>query len=250
MSWGVKMDNDVRLGTWPELLYRFIEHYKWEPQHLRADDFDARMRRQEVPLNFMLNLLLRCSAPDRINFLLQAFEPGLSNLDDDLELMFPWETKATQPDVRLEGSQSRIFIEVKVDSSIKLDQVQKYTSLHREMDERFGPKNHYLLFLTKRNFEVCWRPKSEAINFVDVHSFVEHQLFGQSGSNVTGAPICSAATWGRFSRQLELLSTSLCATRIVERRIVSDFLHDLGARGLLSREADDASQAMSEPHCG
>src|SRR5205823_9314072 len=97
---GAKMGDTVRPGTWPELLYRFIEHYKWEPQHLKAADFDARMRRQEVPLNFMLNLLLRCSTPDTIAFLFRAFKPSHSIPDNDLELMFPWETKSTQPDVR------------------------------------------------------------------------------------------------------------------------------------------------------
>jgi hypothetical protein len=226
--------NDVRLGTWPELLYRFIEHYKWEPQHLKAHDFDARMRRQEVPLNFMLNLLLRCSTPETISFLLRAFEPKHPILDDDLELMFPWETKATQPDVRLEGTHSRIFIEVKVDASIKLDQARKYANLHREMDERFGAKSHYLLFLTKRNFENVWRPRPTAGNFKDVHSFIGTQLsapIGRDGSAASSVK-CSATTWAIFANGLKTLRFSLNEDRLVERRIASDFLSDLQARGL------------------
>lgn len=231
---GPAMGDAVRLGTWPELLYRFIEHYKWEPQHLKAA---ARMRRQEVPLNFMLNLLLRCSTANTISFLLQAFQPGHSIPDDDLELMFPWETKATQPDVRLEGTHSRIFIEVKVDASIKLDQVRKYTNLHREMDERFGSKDHYLLFLTKRNFEDVWRPRLTVGDFKDVHSFVGSQLSAKAGPNESALSSvrCSSATWATFANQMEALLASLSADRIVERRIGSDFLIDLHARGLIAQ---------------
>lgn len=228
------MGDDVRLGTWPELLYRFIEHYKWEPQHLKADDFDARMRRQEVPLNFMLNLLLRCSTPETISSLLRAFEPSHPIQDDDLELMFPWETKTTQPDVRLEGMHSRIFIEVKVDASIKLDQARKYANLHREMDERFGTKSHYLFFLTKRNFEDVWRPRPTVGHFKDAHSFVGAQLAAQIGGVGTAASSikCSATTWAIFAHELQTLLVSLNADRLVERRIASDFLSDLQARGL------------------
>jgi len=29
------MNYQPNRNTWPELLYRFIEHYKWEPQHLQ-----------------------------------------------------------------------------------------------------------------------------------------------------------------------------------------------------------------------
>jgi len=35
-------------STWPELLYRFVEHYKWERQHLKGTpkQFYERIRRQ------------------------------------------------------------------------------------------------------------------------------------------------------------------------------------------------------------
>lgn len=229
------MQENVRPGTWPELLYRFIEHYKWEPQHLKAADFDARMRRQEVPLNFMLNLLLRCSAPQSITFLLQAFQPDNTIPDEDLEVMFPWETKATQPDVRLEGAHSRIFIEVKVDSSIKLDQVRKYADLHVEMDKRFGTKDHYLYFLTKRSFESCWLPKSAVIDFVNVHSFVQSQLMSERNSveEYHDSLKCSGCTWSRFANQLQLLGASLGDGQLVERRVIGDFVRDLHNRALL-----------------
>lgn len=232
---GVKMDNDVRLGTWPELLYRFIEHYKWEPQHLKVADFEARMRRPEVPLNFMLNMLLRCSAPETIAFLFRAFEPSHSIPDNDLELMFPWKTKATQPDVHLEGTHSRIFIEVKVDAGIKLDQVRKYASLHRKMDERFGAKSHYLLFLTKRSFENVWRPRPPAGSFKDVYSFVGAQLSAQIGGDENAASSVKmlGSHLGDLRQRIQALLVSLNPERLVERRVVSDFLDDLQARGLM-----------------
>ena len=142
---------DVRQGTWPELMYRFIEHYKWEPQHLEGtvEEFDARIRRQEVPLNFMLNMLLRCSSAVTIASMLEAFQPYYQHAVANLELKFPWEAKSVQPDVRLESNNVRIFIEVKVDAAIKIDQVRKYLLLHRKMDERFGKKEPYVFFFNK-----------------------------------------------------------------------------------------------------
>jgi hypothetical protein len=60
---------------WPERTYRYIEHYFWEPQHLlrtersvaeatargesRVEAMYRRLRSQEVPLNYLLNVLLR-----------------------------------------------------------------------------------------------------------------------------------------------------------------------------------------------
>ena len=60
---------------WPEQLYRYVEHYFWEPQHLlktekarrraesrgegKKETFYRLIRSQEVPLNFTLNLVLR-----------------------------------------------------------------------------------------------------------------------------------------------------------------------------------------------
>jgi hypothetical protein len=227
------VDADRRSGTWPELLYRFIEHYKWEPHHLKALDYDARMRRQEVPLNFMLNLLLRCSTSHTIRTLLGSFHPQCAALDDDLAVMFPWETNKTQPDIRLEGSQSRIFIEVKVRAPVELSQVRKYAQLHQDMDAKFGHKDHYLLFLTQRPFDQCWKPRSAVVDFKDAHSFVERQLAEQTGLDQTTSVKCSAVTWASFGRRLQEVSSSLDSDRIVERRIIGDFLDDLQARALL-----------------
>src|SRR5262249_16710744 len=43
--------------AWPELVYRLVEHYKWEPQWLYkgepAHEFYKGIRQQEVPLNFL-----------------------------------------------------------------------------------------------------------------------------------------------------------------------------------------------------
>jgi hypothetical protein len=49
-------------------------------------------------------------------------------------LKFPSETKFTQPDVLIESDGARVFIEVKVDAKVKLEQVQKYALLHATMN--------------------------------------------------------------------------------------------------------------------
>jgi len=64
-----------RRDGWPEHTYRYVTHYFWEPQHLlrtessigavkatgeRKEDIVYRkLRTQEVPLNYLVNILLR-----------------------------------------------------------------------------------------------------------------------------------------------------------------------------------------------
>ena len=45
--------DDRDRGTWPEIIYRFAEHYYWEPQHLGKkkhplDDWDERARMRDL----------------------------------------------------------------------------------------------------------------------------------------------------------------------------------------------------------
>jgi hypothetical protein len=68
-------------SAWPELVYRLIEHYKWEPQHLckgqSAAKFYECIRRQEVPLTFLLQLLFRLTSPATTSGLLKTFNVGV-----------------------------------------------------------------------------------------------------------------------------------------------------------------------------
>jgi hypothetical protein len=97
-----------------------------------------------------------------------------------LELKFPSETKFTQPDVLIESDEARIFIEVKVDSGVKLEQVQKYALLHATMNIQ-KKRRPYLMFLTKDPFPEWWSPSKDRSSSVDVHSFLDGRLAKAQG---------------------------------------------------------------------
>jgi hypothetical protein len=125
---------------WPELTYRYVEHYYWEPQHLRpgVQEVDKGLRRQEVPLNYFLNVLLRLLPASYRRAVLEPFvvDPGL----DALIQRTPPERDYVEADVYLESAASRVFIEVKVDAPLRLKQVGKYVRLHEDLNEAEGFK--------------------------------------------------------------------------------------------------------------
>jgi hypothetical protein len=73
-------------NTWCEQLYRYVEHYRWEPQHVMSKGehheevtagFYKKIRSQEVPLNFLTNLYLRV-APSSVRWsVLRLLHPRL-----------------------------------------------------------------------------------------------------------------------------------------------------------------------------
>lgn len=157
------------VDRWPELTYRYVKHYFWEPQHLlhteasiarakkkgltRSQAVDALLRSQEVPLNYLLNVFLRiapatlrreCLAP----FGIDLADPGLSSLKLKApELSLPF----IQPDVQLESGLSRVLIELKLDARLNIDQIRKYVRLHSDINLRSGvAKRAYVLFLVKK----------------------------------------------------------------------------------------------------
>ena len=231
-------------AAWPEFIYRLIEHYKWEPQHLRRGsmaEVNARMRRQEVPLNFLFNILLRWLSPDEIRELLSQF--GVNQIVGELRVESLWSTSYAQPDVRIESDCCRVFVEVKVDALVKLQQVQLL--LHSEMDLRFGQKQPYLLFLTREPFAECWRPSSEwpregsvqdclrLLSDAPLSGAFSHRASEEARAryqNVKDAVAFGTTTWKSIRQRLEALA--LKAQEGAGRRLIGDFVSDLRSRNL------------------
>ncbi|MFZ2157047.1 MAG: hypothetical protein WAV72_13130 [Bradyrhizobium sp.] len=246
-------DSIVDDNSFSDLLYRFIAHYKWEPQHLLGSmkEFEGRARLQEVPLNFLLNAFLRFSSSATIASLLT--ECGFSDSElaaRTLELKFPSETKFTQPDVLIESDKVRVFIEVKVDSKVKLEQVQKYALLHATMNIQ-KKKRPYLMFLTKYPFPEWWSPSKDRSSSADVRSFLGERLADAQGfdflkrvpeeaiikeyEEVRRSIKFGAHTWNSFGNHLKVLSADLVKNpdREVEVRVIDDFLSELRKRGFV-----------------
>jgi len=163
------------------------------------------------------------------------------------ELKFPSETKFTQPDVRIESDEVRVFIEVKVDSTVKLEQVQKYVLLHATMNIQ-EKKRPYLMFLTKYPFPEWWSPSKDRASSTDVHSFLTEGLAKVQGFDFLkrdpeeavlkeyGEVIRSikfgAHTWRSLGNHLKVLSVALAENpdREIEVRVFDDFLSELWQR--------------------
>jgi hypothetical protein len=244
----------LKSNNFSDLLYRFIAHYKWEPQHLSGSvkEFEDRARQQEVPLNFLLNAFLRFSSSTTIESLLnEGGFVGSELAPRTLELKFPSETKFTQPDVLIESDEARVFIEVKVDSTVKLEQVQKYALLHATMNI-VKKKRPYLMFLTKHQFPEWWRPSKECASSTDVHSFLAGRLAEAQGfdflkripdefilreyEEVRRNIKFGAHTWSSFGHHLQALSADLAknSEREVEVRVIDDFVSELRQRGFVA----------------
>ena len=235
---------------WPELTYRYIEHYAWEPQHLllpgggdakvrgqeRIKKVYERLRRQEVPLNYLLNVLLRllpssvrlaCLEP----FGIDLTQPGLASLS----LKTPVDRKFIQPDVHLESETARVFIEVKVDAPLKLSQIMKYVKLHTDPNGDDGCiKRSYILFLVK--------PTQLALT--DIKRSFSHQSTGKAIADLLGAAgkdiTFGSTSWAEFAktlqREMDLRRTGENEAAEMLVSLIGDFLADLKLRHLLPEE--------------
>jgi hypothetical protein len=248
-------------GAWPELIYRLVEHYKWETQHLcrgqPASEFYAKIRRHEVPLNFLFSILLRLADSVTISNLLKTFVvPGEAADFNAAEVAYPWTPtpEYIQPDIRIETPMARVFVEIKVGSSIKLEQVQRYLLLHAEMNmsDSFGPKKPYLLFLTKDEFGKNWSPATQRAGSEHVDSFIRDKIDMEMNSAlqfyksknerilaeyeaVKKHVMYGATNWKSVAAYLaEIRAESGAGLRKSEVRIYDDFLADLEVRGLTS----------------
>lgn len=150
--------------SWPEFAYRFVEHYKWEPQHLGPStaDFYRKIRSQEVPLNFLFNILLYALPPKTSRSLL-AITGAIPADGPVIRVINAKDTSFTQADVQLESEHERIFIELKIRARTGIEQAQKYAMLHTALAAhdlmRMKP---YLLYVTEREFVRHWSPATDA----------------------------------------------------------------------------------------
>lgn len=155
-------------NSWPELTYSYVEFYFWEPQHLlrtktsiaaaekrgekRPEAIRRKLRSQEVPLNHLLNVFLRLVPTSVRLACLESF--GIETLDlRGLGLLKGRETDFTQPDIQLESEGARVFIEIKIDAKLTLQQIQKYLLLHAYLDNEVKKKRPYLLLLLKNSLK-------------------------------------------------------------------------------------------------
>ncbi len=238
---------------WPELIYRLVEHYKWEPAHLCRGKgvavFYEKIRRHEVPLNFLLALVFALLPADTILDLLVPFGLPQGSLEgEDLRLRFPLDAGYTQPDMILASENCRVFIELKWNARIKLDQVQKYLLLHADLDASEGLKRPFLLFLTRDGFRHSWRPRGEFGEELRVADFLRARVAASQGPGNIPARLRQVAAdryvtvtrevtygftvWREFAGLLELILTRLEEEggRQTEGAVIGGFLRDLARR--------------------
>lgn len=235
--------------AWPELAYRLLKYFRWEPQHngASAKDFKRTVRRLEVPLNYFFLLLLRWSSPHTIRILLRPFEVNESQKFSRIQLAPLLETDYTQPDVCVESERARIFIEIKRKyGKIKLHQVQKYLLLHAEMDQRSGEKEPFLFFLTPDSFAKHWSPATTGIG--DVVEFLRSRVQAPLGKleerisqevlarhrSVQAEVQYRAATWQQVCDSLVGAQDrdGPCVYSETELRILADFVAEVERRGM------------------
>jgi hypothetical protein len=160
---------DDSADHWPETVYRYVEHYKFEPQHLLKGQstkaFRESIRRQEVPLNFLLNILCVALPSPWIQSMLSSASFTTSEpVPSDLVQRFPAETDYCQSDVRLETSTERVFIECKIKAYSDTEQILKYLLLSAHLDEIDEPKRPWVLYLTPGPFAKHWNPALDRKN--------------------------------------------------------------------------------------
>lgn len=259
-------------NIWPEQLYRYVEHYFWEPQHLiktpRAaweagkrgetskEAFYRLIRTQEVPLNFTLNLVLRI-APDSVKrAFLQRFRINETPMPlGSLKLLYAEDQKFTQPDILLKTESQRFFIELKVSGSGSTDQLEKYAQLHAHLDQSESPLEPHVYFLTPGPIERAWIPKADRAPILrkGFQSFVRDALvrrgsssrqplgsnrpsFEDAYASVVNLLYVGHATWQAIGECLQQERDHRLERggEVAEmmHALLSDFLLDLEARGL------------------
>jgi hypothetical protein len=168
-------------NTWTEQLYYFAEHLYWEPQHINKKTLPGeggpekfiqtreKIRKQEVPLNYLFNILMRL-LPLRIkNQVLGCFvAPYAIDFGQQLEYINIYEQISDlyfiQPDMVLESETANICIELKVDASLSLNQIYKYLFLLGYWGTKTNVlKTPYLFLLTKKDLYNQWKSNERAI---------------------------------------------------------------------------------------
>lgn len=251
---------------WPEITYQYVMHYFWEPNHLflkkdedklikatdeakkhsekprRRDLVRERMLAEEVPLNYLLNVLLRL-APAAIRraclepFGVDLLDGGLASLVVKTPGEFKGDGLKTQPDVHLESETARVFIEVKVKAILTLQQIEKYVCLHAKLDEpRREAKRRYVLFLVNPNTNSDML-EIEGIQQSILHKITHERIVKQLGHDASEVTF-GATTWAKLAETLEKeldrqRGEQTEATEMLEV-LIGDFLTDLKKRSLIS----------------
>lgn len=151
-------------NSWPEFVYRYVEHYRWEPQHLGPDTsaFYRKIRSQEVPLNFLFNILLYTLPSPAIRSLL-LLTGAVAPSGPSLDVQNAMDASFTQADVQLDSAEERVFVELKVRAKTGIEQAQKYALLHAKLSSGDpNPKTPSLLYITAKPFASHWSPPREA----------------------------------------------------------------------------------------
>ena len=256
-------------NAWPEHIYRYVEHYFWEPQHLiktntsrlatkargekRISAFYRLIRSQEVPLNLLLNIFLRV-VPSRVRTeVLRLFLSESSSLVGPFQLLYGADQEYTQPDVLLESQTKRVLLEIKVGAHIDIEQIKRYCLLHAAMSSGSGSKSPYLLFLSPHPIHEHWKPRSEQSAIADqgieeyVRSHLNPTTFDakmMAKASVTEPQLESvlfelrlgAATWQQLGDAIVQEEASISdkggELAQVIATLASDFLSDLSRREL------------------
>ncbi len=235
----------INRNSWPEFVYRFVEHYKWEPQHLGPStaDFYKKIRSQEVPLNFLFNILLYALPPEASRALLSTSSVVPTD-GPVLHVFNAHDTTFTQADVQLESECERIFVELKVRARTGIEQAQKYAMLHAALkNDDTVPKKPYLIYITERDFSRHWSPAKTTptsgnalARQLEVEELSEKLSRNREAQRLEKAyrSLCAKleigfANWQEIGDQL---SGSILGTQGVTQSFVDGFLADLNHRKL------------------
>lgn len=232
-------------NSWPEFVYRFVEHYYWERQHLGPNlaAFHRKIRSQEVPLNFLFNILLYALSPAATRSLL-SMTGVVASRGAVLDVQNAQDASFTQADVQLDSPRERVFIELKVRARTGIEQAQKYALLHAKLAfSDLEPKAPSLLFITEKAFARHWAPARKA------------PADGEALANALAVePLAERLSRNPEARSLEKIYRALCSDLRVsfvtwqqigdhllgcsspgvetQEAFVRDFLADLSRRGL------------------
>lgn len=173
--------------TWVDHYYDALTFFYWEPQHLgRKKDVGAplssetlvlkRLHSMEVTLNQIFNQFLSLAPSSLRNLLFEQTlgrtilgEFLLSGRDLD-ERPLNWDT--CQPDFEFisADSSSTIFIEMKIESHSRIEQVFKYAVRALSNEQTQGQEmQNTLIFLGKGSFKAIWPKSLGFASFEELH---------------------------------------------------------------------------------
>ena len=260
-------------NTWTEQLYYFAEYLYWEPQHINKKtppgeggpgkfiQTREKIRKQEVPLNYLFNILMRL-LPLRIKSqVLGCFvAPRAIDFGQQVEYINIFEQVSDpyfmQPDVVLESETANICIEIKVDAPLSLNQIYKYLFLLGDWETKTDTfKAPYLFLLTKKDLYNQWKSDERVVclsakdSLVGLHNHLRlnvlpDRLGGRSVTHlhnrvkdIIGRVKLGWANWHSVGEILHKESLSLenatpSEGQEIMDKLISDFLVELTRRKL------------------